>query len=63
MRDAKIGSQLPLEPLDFRTEDELLTVADASDGGEDLGAQRLILRLEVQQLHRRPDRGGHRTTI
>ena len=49
--DAERGGELALERLDFRPLDEPLAVADARDRGEDLVAQRPVLRLEVEQRH------------
>ena len=62
-RHAEVRGQLALERLDLRAEDEALAVADARDRREDLVADRPVLRLEIEQRHRRAGRGGHRTTI
>ena len=48
--------ELALERLDLRAADEPLAVADARDRGEDLLAQRPVLRLQIEQRHRRTRR-------
>jgi len=53
MSRARACGELALERLDLRPENELLTVADARDGGKNLGAQGPVLCLEIEQLDRR----------
>ena len=43
--------ELALEAVDFRPPDEALAVADARDGGEQIGAQGRVLPLEVEKRH------------
>ena len=50
------AAELGLELLDLGPEDEPLAVADALDGGEQLAAERPVLRLEIEQRN-----GGRRT--
>ena len=50
------AAELGLELIDFGPEDEPLAVADALDGGEQLAAERPVLRLEIEQRN-----GGSRT--
>ena len=54
---AAIGCDLSLESADLGPEDELLTFADLFDDALDIGAQRLILRSEIEKRypHGRPD--------
>ncbi len=40
---------LALQRFDLRTEDEALRVADASDGGQHLGAKAIVLAAQVQE--------------
>ena len=47
--DADLPRQLALERVDLGAEDEALAVADARDGGEDLLADRPVLRLEIEE--------------
>ena len=51
------AAELGLERIDLGPEDEPLAVADAFDGGEQLVAERPVLRLEIEQ------RNGERRTI
>ena len=53
---AERGGQLALERLDFGPQDEALAVADAGDGRQHLVADRTVLRLEVEERHRRSNR-------
>ena len=49
VRHAEHPGQLALERLDLRPHDEPLAVAHARDGGEDLVAERSVLRLQIEQ--------------
>ena len=61
--DLEMRRKLALERIDLRAEDEALAVADPGDGGENLLAERQILRLEIQQRHPRHRPRLHRMTI
>ena len=50
------ADELGLELIDLGPENEPLAVADAFDGGEQLAAERPVLRLEIEQRN-----GGTRT--
>ena len=55
--DAELRGELALERVHLGPHDEALAVADARDRGENLVAQRPVLRLEIEQ------RNGHRVVI
>ena len=56
MRTPAIRRNLSLETLDFRTQDESLRLEDAIDRPADFVANRRVLRLQIQQWHRRLSR-------
>ena len=58
VRDAEVGGELRSSASTSGPHDEPLAVADARDRGEDLVAQRPVLRLEIEERHgdaRSPD--------
>ena len=55
--------ELTLEAVDLGPPDEPLAVADPGDGGEDLVAQRTVLRLEIEKRDAHARAGCQRVTI